>query len=140
MTAILDGLYLGNIDDAFSSKLTMHPTAVINCAKELPMSPYAVAYMKLDLADSTRERILPHFADTNDFIDAQLKMGRRVLVHCAAGISRSATIVIGYIMYRHKMPFKDAYAYVKEKRNVINPNFGFTCQLYTYSEHLGLSV
>lgn len=47
-----------------------------------------------------------------------------VLVHCEAGVSRSATIVISYFMYKYEMTLPEAYKSVLAKRPVIRPNFG----------------
>jgi hypothetical protein len=49
----------------------------------------------------------------------------RVYVHCMAGVSRSATIVIGYLISRHKMTVDSAHAHVKGKRRCVYPNSGF---------------
>lgn len=43
-------------------------------------------------------------------------------MHCAMGKSRSATIVIIYLMIAQKMTLRQAYDFVKEKRPVIVPN------------------
>lgn len=135
MTAIYNGIYLGSIDDAFSKDfMYSRPTAVLNCAKEVPQSPYATKYLHLPLNDATGEKISPYFEIANKFIDSQLKKGTRVLVHCYAGISRSASIVIGYLINRYGMTFSDAYSYVKDKRSIIDPNIGFVYQLYAYEE------
>lgn len=48
-----------------------------------------------------------------------------VLVHCMAGISRSATIILAYLMKYRNMKYSDAYLFVNNKRNVIYPNQGF---------------
>jgi protein-tyrosine phosphatase len=53
-----------------------------------------------------------------------LKKGA-VLVHCAAGVSRSASVVIYYIMRHFRWSFAKALAHVKAKRSVICPNDGF---------------
>ncbi len=45
--------------------------------------------------------------------------------HCAAGVSRSASIVIAYYIKEKKMTFQEAYDFVKSKRNKIYPNSGF---------------
>ena len=50
-------------------------------------------------------------------------------MHCAAGISRSASVVIGYLMYSEKLAFKEAAEAVKGVRPLINPNPGFVVQL-----------
>ncbi len=52
------------------------------------------------------------------------------------GISRSASVVIAYIMYKNKMKFKEAYDFVHKKRNVISPNMGFQEQLEKFEKIL----
>jgi len=48
-----------------------------------------------------------------------------VLVHCFAGVSRSATIVIAYLMQEHGLTLTDALMHVRKQRYFINPNDGF---------------
>ena len=45
-----------------------------------------------------------------------------VLVHCAGGVSRSASICIAYFMTAHKLPYKNSYIHVKKGRKCIKPN------------------
>lgn len=52
-----------------------------------------------------------------------------VLVHCNAGVSRSAMVVIGYLILEKNYSFQDAYDLVKRKRPSIQPNSGFLKQL-----------
>ncbi len=52
-----------------------------------------------------------------------------ILVHCVSGISRSASIVIAYIMDKYKMNYDQAFSYVKTKRTTIRPNTNFVEQL-----------
>lgn len=54
------------------------------------------------------------------------------MVHCAGGVSRSASFIIAYLMKKENMTYLDAFAYVKQRRNVINPNPGFKTQLNEY--------
>jgi atypical dual specificity phosphatase len=77
----------------------------------------------VDLAD--------HLPTCLAFIEAALANNTQhaVLVHCTAGISRSATVVIAYLMRRFACSFLSAYAFVAEKRPVICPNSGFQEQL-----------
>jgi protein-tyrosine phosphatase len=57
-----------------------------------------------------------------------------VLVHCAAGVSRSPTLVIAYIMWSQKKTRKEAYEYVSSKRPIIDPNENFMNQLEMFEE------
>jgi len=58
------------------------------------------------------------------------------LVHCAAGISRSSTIVIAYLMQAMQFSLTEAFKYVREKRPIISPNDGFSRQLQVYQDIL----
>ena len=60
----------------------------------------------------------------------------KVLVHCWAGASRSATIVIAYIMWKYKTSVEDAINYVLQKRTQILPNSGFQKQLKIFEKLL----
>ena len=53
----------------------------------------------------------------------------KVLIHGNAGISRSAAIVIGYVMEQYGVPYRDAFQLVQCKRFCINPNAHFENQL-----------
>ena len=70
------------------------------------------------------------------FIDQQIKINNPVYVHCAQGISRSATLIIYYLMTREKKNFKDSFFYLKKLRNVVCPTTGFIKSLCLYDEQL----
>lgn len=55
--------------------------------------------------------------------------GHKVVVHCNAGVSRSATAVIGYLMVYEGFRFAEALALCREKREGVKPNEGFEAQL-----------
>ena len=59
--------------------------------------------------------------------------GGRVLVHCQAGISRSPSIVLAYLIDRKNMDFDDAYHLLTERRPIVAPNFNFLAQLNDFS-------
>lgn len=85
-----------------------------------------VEYFFVFIDDHESEPIHLEFKGCIDFIS---KTEGSVLVHCMAGISRSATIVIAYLMSENQMSFSDAYAYVKKRRSIVRPNSGFLRQL-----------
>lgn len=66
--------------------------------------------------------------------------GHGVLVHCQAGVSRSATIVIAYLMKHTLMTMTDAYKYVRSRRPVVSPNLNFMGQLLEFERDLNSGV
>ena len=58
----------------------------------------------------------------------------KVLVHCAMGMSRSATSVIMFLMRLFKCNFDDAFEFVKTQRQATDPNEGFIEQLKKFEE------
>ncbi|XP_012175943.1 dual specificity protein phosphatase MPK-4 isoform X2 [Bombus terrestris] len=93
----------------------------------------------IQVTDMPREDLLTHFEDSYEFIDHSLQQNEKILVHCYFGISRSATIVIAYLMKKYKKSFYDAFEAVKEKRRFVGPNAGFLAQLKLYEE-MGFGV
>jgi protein-tyrosine phosphatase len=59
-----------------------------------------------------------------------------VYVHCAAGVSRSASVVIAFLMKEFKMKFQEAFDFVKERRPQIMPNSNFRSQLEIFEKEL----
>ena len=60
--------------------------------------------------------------------DARTK-NENILVHCQQGVSRSASIVIAYLMYSNDITYEESYAHVRCCRPVVSPNTGFIFQL-----------
>jgi len=89
-------------------------------------------YKHVSIMDLPSTDIISHFDECFAFIDTALDAGGRILVHCMAGVSRSATIVIGYLMKIKDMDFQTAFNHVKAKRPSIRPNDGFMQQLQNY--------
>lgn len=56
------------------------------------------------------------------------------MVHCQAGVSRSPTIVIGYLMWKDKAPYEPLRSAVAAARRQVNPNLGFKAQLLEFQE------
>ena len=71
------------------------------------------------------ENLSKYFSIGNRFIKEALANGGCVFVHCYAGVSRSAAMVIAFLMYEHSMTMFQAMSLVKQRRSVIFPNPGF---------------
>ena len=63
------------------------------------------------------------------FITEALSSGGKILVHCVAGISRSASCVIAYLMKSKQIGYEEALAMTKAKRFCVEPNDAFVRQL-----------
>ncbi|XP_045185621.2 serine/threonine/tyrosine-interacting protein-like isoform X2 [Mercenaria mercenaria] len=142
MQEIIPGLFLGPYAAAMKSKkacLQQHNITHIVCIRQSieanfirPNFPDLFRYLVLDIADVSTENIIQYIPQVRDFIDSCYDCGGKVLVHGNAGISRSATLVIGYIMEKYGLSYKNAYVYVQQRRFCINPNEGFSQQLIEY--------
>ena len=66
-------------------------------------------------------------------LHAHLHCRGRVLVHCQAGISRSASVVIAYLVRMYGWSVRQAYEVCYEARPYIHPNEGFVSQLELYA-------
>eukprot|EP01064_Diplonema_japonicum_P021779 TRINITY_DN31344_c0_g1_i1.p1 TRINITY_DN31344_c0_g1~~TRINITY_DN31344_c0_g1_i1.p1 ORF type:complete len:381 (+),score=82.72 TRINITY_DN31344_c0_g1_i1:55-1143(+) len=88
-----------------------------------------------DLSENSLLKII-HEALT--FIDNQLSAGRKTLVHCEAGRSRSASVIAAWILKEEIVSdLPDALEYIKASRPWIEPNTSFLAQLERYSEAAG---
>ena len=87
--------------------------------------PDKFQYLELPLDDHPNQDLTAYFKQAINFI----KNSKVIFVHCAAGVSRSASIVISFLMVTKNWKYVDAYNFVKGKRSVIYPNSGFVKQL-----------
>ena len=71
-----------------------------------------------------------------NYIDEGIRKGGATLVVCTAGMSRSATICIAYLISRQKLSYFDAFAEVKAARRFIKPNSGFVSFLKKFEKKL----
>lgn len=134
MSLIISNLYLGGEADSRNPHLVQDAT-VINVAEEISKTPYAEKYIYIPCLDNNFN-IKQHFERTYNIIDRELKAGRKVLVHCYAGVSRSATIVIAYLMKKNSWTMNRAINFVRAHRLVINPNIYFIYQLHEFEMEL----
>ncbi|XP_057330069.1 serine/threonine/tyrosine-interacting protein-like [Microplitis mediator] len=142
MQEVAPGLYLGPYSSASRSQLQslkeIGITHIICVRQDIesqfikPNFPDDFEYLVLNIADTVTENIIQHFRRVKEFINKGLNSGGRVLVHGNAGISRSAALVLAYIMERYNCSPFQAYTLVQHRRFCINPNDGFMAQLREY--------
>ncbi|GFR48490.1 hypothetical protein Agub_g10388, partial [Astrephomene gubernaculifera] len=88
-----------------------------------------LSYRSVQVADLPGEDLVAHFGRCFEFIAEAHGGGGGVLVHCVAGVSRSATVCMGWLMWRHKVSADDAFRRVHRVRPWVAPNPGFREQL-----------
>ncbi|OEH77672.1 hypothetical protein cyc_08641 [Cyclospora cayetanensis] len=64
----------------------------------------------------------------------------RVLIHCKEGVSRSATLAIAFLMWKLRLPFAEAFEWMRKRRAICSPNTGFTFQLLLLQKRLALKI
>ncbi|XP_043206824.1 dual specificity protein phosphatase 10-like [Amphibalanus amphitrite] len=140
VTQILPFLYVGNQQDAkdLDSLKNCGITRVLNVTAHVPgyHQQQGISYKTLPAADSGQQNISQYFDEAVEFIDCARRLGTRVLVHCVAGVSRSPTIAIAYIMKCLPMSMVEAYQLVKARRPIISPNLNFMGQLLEWERCL----
>lgn len=128
-------LYLGNNQGAKQKEalIQLGITHILVCGYYLhEYYPDDFTYKTVEIEDNVQENLLYHLLDCIDFINKATK----VLVHCRAGISRSSSIVVGYLMLENKWAYIKARDFVMSKRDIINPNEKFEEQLFEFEDIL----
>lgn len=125
-------IWLGHVGTARDESMlrSLKITHVINvsCAeyRELP----DIEYLKMDMLDEPSYDIHSNITQANVFLEKALQDPQsRVFVHCAWGRSRSAAIVLGYMILKLDFSYEDALKILVSKRSVVSPNPGFARQL-----------
>ncbi|KAK8741224.1 hypothetical protein OTU49_002565 [Cherax quadricarinatus] len=137
---VLPFLYIGNARDAQDLRIlqALGISRVLNVTSHVPgyHENSGICYKTLPAMDSGHQNLSQYFHEAIHFIDDARQAGARVLVHCQAGVSRSPTIVIAYLMKHTRMTMVDSYKYVKSRRLIISPNLNFMGQLVEWEAAL----
>ena len=133
MSQILDRLWLGAAEDAGSPLFlrAVKITHILSCAVECPPSRFPSAVtggltmhhisLEDDEDGGEPEDIVAGARLLHTWLDASGAEQNNVLVHCMAGISRSPTIVIAYLILFKGMGYEEAWDFVAARRNFIRP-------------------
>jgi protein-tyrosine phosphatase len=111
-------------------------THILNVTKEIDnFHGQSVQYKRIPIDDAPREQIEKYFDEAHEFIHSLYTSGNgAVLVHCNAGISRSGSIVLSYLVGYHNMNLMEALNHTKQRRSVVSPNLGFIQKLQLYEK------
>ncbi|KAM7040149.1 dual specificity protein phosphatase 22-A-like isoform 1-T1 [Acridotheres tristis] len=95
-----------------------------------------MTYLCISASDSSSQNLLQHFKECIRFIHECRLGGGGCLVHCLAGVSRSTTILVAYLMTVTELGWESCLAATKAARSYVSPNFGFQQQLQEYESTL----
>lgn len=136
---VVPDVFLGSIGAAHNREVLnrLNITHVLTVAGGFePKFPSEFTYECVDVKDVPEERLCVHFDRCLKFIAKCLLDGGRVLVHCFAGKSRSATICAAYVMATEGWTLDEALKAIGDARPAAAPNHGFMTQLASFEREL----
>uniref|UniRef100_T1JMK9 protein-serine/threonine phosphatase n=1 Tax=Strigamia maritima TaxID=126957 RepID=T1JMK9_STRMM len=138
LSPVTDYLYVSGARAVqFSRIVERGISCIINATIELPNLPIPnVDYLKVPVDDTPYSNLYAYFDIVADKIAEVRRRGGKTLVHCVAGISRSVSLCIAYLMKYEGMSLRKAYQYIKGRRPIAHPNHGFFKQLIEYEKRL----
>ncbi|XP_074978435.1 dual specificity protein phosphatase 9 isoform X2 [Caretta caretta] len=141
---ILPHLYLGSAQDSANMETLarLGIRYVLNVTPNLPNlfeEQGGFCYKQIPISDHWSQNLARFFPEAIAFIDEAVSQNCGILVHCLAGVSRSVTVTVAYLMQRLNLSLNDAYDLVKRKKADISPNFNFMGQLLDFERELGLA-
>ncbi|XP_028269171.1 dual specificity protein phosphatase 18 [Parambassis ranga] len=128
-------LYLSNRSGANDScQLTCcNITCIVNVSERgSSCPPPGVEYIHIPVSDRPGSPLSDYFDEVADKIERTAERGGRTLVHCNAGVSRSSTLCMAYLMKHSGLTLQEAHTWLKTCRPVVRPNLGFWKQLIEY--------
>lgn len=133
---ITDKIYLGSLEgskefDYFLKEKISNVLSVIDNPPKYSEDKN-INHKIISIDDLYSTNIIKYFKECIEFIDKADK----VYIHCTCGVSRSATIVCAYLMWKTHSNFNDVYLFVKKRRPEIDPNNGFRRQLQLFHKLL----
>ncbi|UJR20041.1 hypothetical protein I4U23_023175 [Adineta vaga] len=134
-------LYHGDLGHAIDMDLLLelkiqHIINVCDCPLDKNICEVFDVIWIEDLEDNFQGELNKHLDRTNDLLCKYKEKNEKVLVHCQAGISRSSSIVLAYLIKYHNDSLEQAYKYLLEKRPIVAPNYSFLIQLIRYEKEI----
>jgi len=141
---IIPRLWLGNARASMNEEFIRRNniTVVFNCTKNLPFSPIIPIKYRIPVDDNLEEEEIRNmelwsgeiaYKMINEYIS-----GKHILVHCMAGMQRSAASVAFMLISYNKLRALDAMRYIKNKRAIAfypRANFGRSIDYFDRRYH-----
>jgi len=122
---IISNLYLGSSFNSYNLKELERKNinVILNITDDISnFYEYKnnIIYYKFPIRDNNFDDISEILNKTYDIIDNHINNGDTILVHCYMGASRSASVVIHYIMKKYGSTYDQSLFLVKSKRPIVN--------------------
>jgi len=97
-----------------------------------------ISYKFINAKDNAEQNLRCHFEEICEYLkfSEQGPFGGRVLVHCQAGISRSATACLAYMMKELNASLETSFDLLRQQRDIVCPNFSFLGQLKRWEQDI----
>lgn len=132
LNEVTKGLFIGSQDAAsnYTGLKEKEITHIFNAAIHIDnFFPNDFVYKSEALYDEPTFDVTPYLDSSADYINDTLKNDGKMLVHCNAGISRSSTLILAYLMKWRKLSLDDGLIMVREVRPFARPNARFMMKL-----------
>jgi len=128
----------GQASDAVVVRDGICATHVVNCHTDLEccFESEGVVYFRVPVKDVPSENIFPYLQPAVNFVSEGLASGGVVLVHCKHGRSRSASVLVAWLMTSRGWSAEQSVNFLKQCRPSVCPNPGFWKQLLAFQEQI----
>jgi tyrosine-protein phosphatase len=126
MSHVFYNVYLGSLQDAIEMT---DVDIVVNCTTDIPFFAQNAVQIRVPIVDLPSYSNKLHDIVTNtdifEIMTAAMLQNKKILVHCHAGMSRSASLMVCFIMYYCKNVNKQDYTlegiihFLKSKRPIV---------------------
>lgn len=141
MSQITEDLFLCGLRALTPENLSKYGiTLVVNVTNDLiDENVPGVLYKRFAAVDEPSQDLKKFFNPAADCIHEAIRSGGKVVVHCMAGVSRSCSIVLAYLVKYRNMTLREAFKFVRQRRTIVHPNYGFFTQLIEFEREIRIS-
>lgn len=141
---IIPGLWLGNMEAAKSKEFMKKNNIklIINCSNDIPnFYENNIQTIRIPVDDSLKDKdfviMSKYIPSIIEIIYRNIYSGNNVLVHCYAGMQRSACVVSAFLMYYLHLDTYESILYIKSRRNIaFTPYVNFLKSLIIFQNHI----
>eukprot|EP01119_Soliformovum_irregulare_P023871 TRINITY_DN842_c2_g1_i1.p1 TRINITY_DN842_c2_g1~~TRINITY_DN842_c2_g1_i1.p1 ORF type:complete len:212 (-),score=37.55 TRINITY_DN842_c2_g1_i1:350-985(-) len=134
---IIPGIYLGNELSANEKTLSERGIDyVLNVKHYCSLPTHIRYYLHVNMSDYGETDLKTVFPKCFAFISEARSKEKKILIHCAGGVNRSPTIMIGYLMAVEGWTLRKAFDHVKQCRKATSPHELYWSQLVAYEREL----